>query len=80
MNNSEDVMTDVSILGRTTFKGNKNITDGEDLGTTIDASMLAGLKELSNAGKELKVYYSENPNATKDLNNEENGWKCRKFY
>lgn len=75
MNNSEDVMTDVSILGRTTFKGNKNITDGEDLGTTIDASMLAGLKELSNAGKELKVYYSENPNATRDLNNEENGWE-----
>ena len=75
MNNSEDVMTDVSILGRTTFKGNKNITNGEDLGTTIDASMLAGLKELSNAGKELKVYYSENPNATKDLNNEENGWE-----
>lgn len=75
MNNSEDVMTDVSILGRTTFKGNKNITNGEDLGTTIDSSMLAGLKELSNAGKELKVYYSENPNATKDLNNEENGWE-----
>lgn len=75
MNNSEDVMTDVSILGRTTFKGNKNITNGEDLGTTIDASMLAGLKELSNAGKELKVYYSENPNATRDLNNEENGWE-----
>lgn len=75
MNNSEDVMTDVSILGRTTFKGNKNITDGEDLGTTIDSSMVTGLKELSNAGKELKVYYSENPNATKDLNNAENGWK-----
>ena len=75
MNNSEDVMTDVSILGRTTFKGNKNITNGEDLGTTIDSSMLTGLKELSNAGKELKVYYSENPNATKDLNNEENGWE-----
>ena len=75
MNNSEDVMTDVSILGRTTFKGNKNITNGEDLGTTIDSSMVTGLKELSNAGKELKVYYSENPNATKDLNNEENGWK-----
>ena len=75
MNNSEDVMTDVSILGRTTFKGNKNITNGEDLGTTIDSSMLAGLKELSNAGKELKVYYSENPNATRDLNNEENGWE-----
>lgn len=75
MNNSEDVMTDVSILGRTTFKGNKNITNGEDLGTTIDSSMVTGLKELSNAGKELKVYYSENPNATKDLNNAENGWK-----
>ena len=75
MNNSEDVMTDVSILGRTTFKGNKNITNGEDLGTTIDSSMVTGLKELSNAGKELKVYYSENPNATKDLNNEENGWE-----
>lgn len=75
MNNSEDVMTDVSILGRTTFKGNKNLTNGEDLGTTIDSSMVTGLKELSNAGKELKVYYSENPNATKDLNNEENGWE-----
>ena len=75
MNNSEDVMTDVSILGRTTFKGNKNLTNGEDLGTTIDSSMVTGLKELSNAGKELKVYYSENPNATKDLNNAENGWK-----
>ena len=74
MNNTEDVMTDVAILGRTTFKGNTSITTGEDLGTTIDSSMFTGLTEISNAGKEITVYYSENPNATRDLNNSENGW------
>ena len=74
MNNSEDVMQNVSILGRTAFKGNTTITTNEDLGTTIDCSMLTEITELQNAGKEIKIYYSENPNATKDLANAENGW------
>jgi len=75
MNNTEDKMSDVSILGRTAFKGNKSITANEDLGTTVNAQMLSGLTEISNSEKQIKIYYSENENATKDLNNEENGWK-----
>lgn len=75
MNNTKDVMKDVSILGRTAFKGNKSILSNEDLGTTVDATMLSGLNEISNSGKKTRIYYSENPEATKDLNNNENGWK-----
>ena len=74
MNNSEEEMTNVSILGRTAFKGNKLISTNEDLGTTHDTKMVSELSETYGTYKNVKIYYSENGDATNDLNNENNGW------
>lgn len=75
LNNSEDKISDVSILGRTGFVGNKSIVSNEDLGTTVDAIMLTELSKIADANKEIKVYYSENPTATRVVSDEANGWK-----
>lgn len=72
INNTEEDMNDVHILGRTIFTGNKSIIDGEDLGTNQDAPMISEI-ELDNA-KDATVYYSENGEATDDLEDEANGW------
>lgn len=75
INNTEDVISNVSILGRVPSKDNKTIATGEALGTTVDVKVLEKLSEIETSGKKVKVYYSENANATKDLENSENGWQ-----
>ena len=72
INNSEETMEDVSILGRTIFDGNKTIITEEALGTNIDAPMISAIK--SESGMSAKIYYSENGEATKDLSDIDNGW------
>lgn len=74
MNNSEGEMKNVSILGRTPFKGNKSISTGEDLGTTVDSKMVSRISETYGTYKEVEIYYSENGEATNDLNDANNGW------
>lgn len=74
MNNSEEEMKNVSILGRTAFKGNKLISTNEDLGTTVDTKMVSELSETYGTYKNVTIYYSENGEATNDINNESNGW------
>ena len=72
INNSEEAMENVSILGRTMFSGNKAIATGEALGANFDAPMVSGISAQS--GKTVKIYYSENGEATKDLEKADNGW------
>ncbi len=60
----------VSILGRTIFNGNKAITEDVALGANIDAPM----SSFIDGNYPAKVYYSENAEATKDLDNSQNGW------
>lgn len=66
INNEENEITDVSILGtfptKDAVEGNNfDIAVGEITVTGVDASRI-------------KVYYSENANATKDLTDTNNGW------
>lgn len=74
MNNNDNIVKDVKILGRIPFKGNTDVSTGEDLGTTIDTNIVRGIDASSNNKTSATVYYSENGSATADLNNSQNGW------
>lgn len=74
MNNSESDMKNVSILGRTAFIGNRSISSNEDLGTNIDTKFIQKISELYGVYKNAKIYYSSNPDATKDINDKSNSW------
>lgn len=74
MNNNGNTVTNLAVLGRIPFKGVKDIATGEELGTTLDTKLVGSVISDERNGVEFTVYYSENPEATKDLENEENGW------
>lgn len=74
MNNNENTVSDVSILGRIPFKGVKDIETGEDLGTTIDTKLISQIVSDERNNAAFNIYYSENAEANKDLNNPENRW------
>jgi len=74
MNNTENVCTDVVFMGRVPFEGNKSVITGAELGTTATVKMLGEIKENIQNVNMTTIYYSTNENATKDLNDSENGW------
>lgn len=69
INNYNNVVKNISILGRLPFEGNKEVVTGSDLGSNITAS-LAKVMQVNGA----TVYYSANAEASKDVNNATNGW------
>lgn len=74
LNNTENTCSDVILLGRIPFKGNKDIISEEDLGTTTTTRMIDKIKEDVQNVNTVEIYYSANENANKDLKNESNGW------
>ncbi len=74
MNNNENVVKNVKILGRIPFKGNKDIQTGEDLGTTLDTTMVSKITASSENKVKSTIYYSSKEDATEELNDESNGW------
>jgi uncharacterized repeat protein (TIGR01451 family) len=74
MNNNKNTISNLSILGRIPFKGVKDIASGEDLGTTVDTTLVSTLSPDAQNRGDFIVYYSANPEATKDLNDSQNGW------
>ena len=75
INNNNNICKNIIILGRTPFEGNKGIVTGEDLGSTFTAALTSQI--LAQEGidnNNVTVYYSTNENATKDLQEETNGW------
>lgn len=73
MNNNENKVKDIKILGRIPFKGNKDVETGKELGTTLDTTLINGISSSNNKVK-TKIYYSNNGDATSDIENPENGW------
>ncbi len=71
VNNLAENAEGFAILGRIPFKGNKQVDGSIDLGSTFDTQLSSAVNV---EGIESDVYYSENPNATIDLENEQNGW------
>ena len=76
INNTGVACENVVLLGRIPFTGNKDVVSGKDLGTTVDSEMTRGIQEDLDNGNNNRaiIYYSSNPNATKDLNDKNNGW------
>ena len=66
----------VVILGRTPSEGNKKITSNEELGSTFSLDVASGIKSENGLSPEqMKVYYSDNKEATTNLNDNGNAWK-----
>lgn len=74
LNNTGNDCTDAVFLGRIPFKGNKDVESGTDLGTNVDTIMKSLVIPDEINSNSVTIYYSSNPNADKDLNNEVNGW------
>lgn len=74
INNYNNEIDNISILGRTLFKGNKNIITSNDLGSTMNVPLTTPIQVSGVPNDKVAIYYSENENATKDLNLEQNAW------
>ena len=74
INNYNNTIENISILGRTNFKGNTDIVTGKDLGSTINMPLTSNISVNNIESSKVKTYYSTNANATKDLNETSNGW------
>lgn len=76
MNNNNNKVTDLNILGRFPFKGNKSVVSNEDLKTTVDTAIKTAIipSANNNINAVATIYYSSNENASKDLTNVNNGW------
>lgn len=72
MNNNQNSISNISILGRIPFVGNKDIVSNEELGTTVDSKLISLINSNNNVN--FNIYYSENGEATNDLNDASNGW------
>lgn len=74
LNNTDNKCSDVVLLGRIPFVGNKDVITDQDLGTTTNTVMKDLIKESIQNTNTVDIYYSSNPDATKDLDNIGNGW------
>ena len=75
INNYNYDCTNIKLLGRLPFEGNKDIKTLEDLGSTFTAKLTSDIKAVSGVDSDkVKVYYSSNGEATDDLEKPENGW------
>ena len=74
VNNYNNTINNVSILGRLMFKGNKDILTSKDLGSTFTTKLSGPITVTGIEPDKYAVYYSENENATNDVNLEANSW------
>lgn len=72
MNNNKNDISNISILGRIPYKDNKSVLTEADLNTTVDTVLKS---EIRPNDPNITVYYSENGEATQDLNDTNNNWK-----
>lgn len=74
INNYENTLDNVVVLGRTPFSGNKDVSTSQNLGSTMDMPMTNGISVNGIDASNITIYYSENGDATTDLANSSNGW------
>ena len=74
-NNYSSTISEIMILGRVPYKGNKYTVSGGDMGSTFTVEMSdKGIQLPEDLQAIAKVYYSENGEATKDLTDSGNDW------
>lgn len=74
LNNTGNDCSDLIILGRIPFEGNKNIETGEDLGTTMTVPMRDFIIQDPENPVNAKIYYSTNEDAERTYDNPSNEW------
>lgn len=74
INNYQNIVKNISILGRVPFSGNKDVVTGEALGSNLSLTLASVLTANGIDASKVTVYYSQNETATKDLENQANGW------
>ena len=74
-NNYASTISDVMILGKIPFGGNTYVLSGSPLNSEFTTMMInTGIEIPEELQGKVTVYYSENENPNKDLNNNDNGW------
>ena len=77
-NNYVDAISDVVILGKIPFEGNSYVISGKDLKSEYSTVMKDdGIEIPEELQNRVIVYYSENENPTKDLEDISNGWMLK---
>ncbi len=76
VNNYNNSIENVFVLGRIPFNGNKAVDSATDLGSNFTMKLKSKMTTSGIDSSKVKVYYSTNGEATKDLNaiNSNNGW------
>ena len=74
INNYENTLDHVVVLGRTPFKDNKDVSTSLSLGSNITMPLTSGLTVTGVDASKVTIYYTENGEATTDLSNSQNGW------
>lgn len=74
VNNYNNTIDGVKILGRLPFKGNKNLVTGEDLKSTFDITLKSAISVEGIDEARITIYYSTNAEATTDLSQTANAW------
>lgn len=74
INNYENTLDNVFVLGRTPFAGNKDVATSQNLGSTMDMPLTTGITVNGIDSSNIIVYYSENGEATSDVANTANRW------
>ena len=74
INNYENTLDHVVVLGRTPFKDNKDVSTSLSLGSNITMPLTSGLTVTGVDASKVTIYYSENGEATTDLSNSQNEW------
>ena len=78
-NNYSGTISDIRIVGKIPFKGNTYVLTGNDLDSEFTTKMVnTGIQLPEKVRNVAKVYYTENPNPSKDLEDASNGWKMAK--
>jgi len=74
VNNYNNSIENVFILGRTPFTGNKAVDEAQELGTSFTMAMKEKITTSGIDSSKVKVYYSVNGEANKNLTDANNGW------
>ncbi|MFR0822425.1 MAG: SdrD B-like domain-containing protein [Clostridia bacterium] len=74
INNYNNVINNIQVLGRIPSKGNKTILTSQDLSSTMNMLLQSVVQVEGIDTSKVMIYYSENGQATKDLSNSSNGW------
>ena len=78
-NNYSGAISDIVVIGKIPFKGNKyQLQDTTDLGSTITTNLTGPITLPTELSGIAKVYYSENETITKDITNSNNNLKLEK--